>query len=340
MQTRHHDHTHPQPAAANGTDPEQLTRQLRLLDAREERVAEGEAALAAERRKLAAAVAQVEAAHAGERRLAALLQAQRAELQAQRATLAQQRLQVEAAVALVNQKNASCADAAMADREEEDGELHYENGRRDLSGDREALDDEPTIPQLPAGQCLQGPDDEFWFVEVTPAPLVSARYTELVTDAGAGAIATFVGTTRDTFNGRRVLRLEYEAYAPMALAKLKVGCWLVGACCARCRGRCFFVDWVEFRCLLNPKPDLSLVDTPGKPTRPRPHTPTPPTTPPHPQKQDLCLQLRKRWGVSRVAAAHRVGTVEVCETSVVIAVSSPHRKAALEVRVDAGAGGI
>jgi hypothetical protein len=57
-----------------------------------------------------------------------------------------------------------------------------------------------------------------------------------------------------------------------------------------------------------------------------------------PSPQDLCLEIRRRWGVSRVAVAHRVGVVEVCEASVIIAVSSPHRKPALEVR-EGGVGG-
>ncbi|KAJ2307622.1 Molybdopterin synthase catalytic subunit [Coemansia sp. Cherry 401B] len=35
------------------------------------------------------------------------------------------------------------------------------------------------------------------------------------TDA-AGAISTFEGTTRNTFNGKRVIRLEYDAYQPLA----------------------------------------------------------------------------------------------------------------------------
>lgn len=37
-----------------------------------------------------------------------------------------------------------------------------------------------------------------------------------------GAISTFLGITRDTFDGKRVVELEYEAYGPMALAKLLV----------------------------------------------------------------------------------------------------------------------
>ena len=40
----------------------------------------------------------------------------------------------------------------------------------------------------------------------------------------AGAVATFSGVTRESFGGRRVLRLEYEAYAPMALRELKRIC--------------------------------------------------------------------------------------------------------------------
>ena len=36
-----------------------------------------------------------------------------------------------------------------------------------------------------------------------------------------GAIAIFLGTTRDHHDGRRVVRLAYEAYEPMAIAALE-----------------------------------------------------------------------------------------------------------------------
>lgn len=36
----------------------------------------------------------------------------------------------------------------------------------------------------------------------------------------AGAMVTFLGTTRDHNDGRRVIRLEYEAYPEMAIAEL------------------------------------------------------------------------------------------------------------------------
>ncbi|CEG83955.1 Putative Molybdopterin converting factor, subunit 2 [Rhizopus microsporus] len=39
---------------------------------------------------------------------------------------------------------------------------------------------------------------------------------KMVHDDSAGAISTFSGTTRDTFEGKKVVQLEYEAYEPMA----------------------------------------------------------------------------------------------------------------------------
>ncbi len=58
--------------------------------------------------------------------------------------------------------------------------------------------------------------DASMLVELSADPLSLERYVAAVADDGAGAIATFIGVTRDTFQGRRVVRLEYEAYAPMA----------------------------------------------------------------------------------------------------------------------------
>jgi molybdopterin synthase catalytic subunit len=42
-----------------------------------------------------------------------------------------------------------------------------------------------------------------------------------VADERAGAVATFVGTTRVHSRGRTVLHLEYEAYADMAEAEMR-----------------------------------------------------------------------------------------------------------------------
>ena len=48
-----------------------------------------------------------------------------------------------------------------------------------------------------------------------PAPLV-----ERVRSDRDGCVVTFLGVTRDHNEGRRVLRLEYEAYRPMAEQKM------------------------------------------------------------------------------------------------------------------------
>ena len=50
-------------------------------------------------------------------------------------------------------------------------------------------------------------------IEVAPLLAAAAR-------PECGAVNLFLGATRDHHAGRRVLRLEYEAYEPMALAAL------------------------------------------------------------------------------------------------------------------------
>jgi molybdopterin synthase catalytic subunit len=87
-----------------------------------------------------------------------------------------------------------------------------------------------------------------------------------VADPAAGAIVTFVGTTRIDNAGRIVLRLEYEAYEPMALAEMR----------------------------------------------------------------KLAREAGQRWQIVRIAIAHRIGAVEIGETSVAIVVSAAHRGEAFE----------
>ena len=52
---------------------------------------------------------------------------------------------------------------------------------------------------------------------VTGAPLDIAGASAAVPAPGDGAVTTFVGLVRDHNAGRRVLWLEYEAYAPLAV---------------------------------------------------------------------------------------------------------------------------
>lgn len=56
---------------------------------------------------------------------------------------------------------------------------------------------------------------------LTDARIDDAALTAAAARPDCGAIVTFLGTTRDHHEGRRVLRLEYEAYEPMAVAAME-----------------------------------------------------------------------------------------------------------------------
>ena len=102
-------------------------------------------------------------------------------------------------------------------------------------------------------------------------PLSVDAAVDEVRDDAAGAIATFIGTTRARSRGREVIHLEYEAYEGMAEQVMA----------------------------------------------------------------DLAAQLIERHELCKVAIHHRVGRVDIGETSVVIAVSAAHRAAALAACKDA-----
>ncbi|HYT53861.1 MAG TPA: molybdenum cofactor biosynthesis protein MoaE [Verrucomicrobiae bacterium] len=55
---------------------------------------------------------------------------------------------------------------------------------------------------------------------VTNQPIDLNELVLFVTDPEAGAIATFVGTTRNNNEGRKVIGLDYEAYPEMAEKEL------------------------------------------------------------------------------------------------------------------------
>ncbi|HZS77944.1 MAG TPA: molybdenum cofactor biosynthesis protein MoaE [Ktedonobacteraceae bacterium] len=48
------------------------------------------------------------------------------------------------------------------------------------------------------------------------------------------------------------------------------------------------------------------------------------------QIRAIVVEAEQRWGVERVAIAHRVGRLEIGEASVIIAVATPHRGEAFE----------
>lgn len=57
--------------------------------------------------------------------------------------------------------------------------------------------------------------------EITDNAIRIEPLIDAVSDSKAGAIATFIGTTRDHNRGRNVLRLEYEAYNDMAVSEFE-----------------------------------------------------------------------------------------------------------------------
>jgi len=103
--------------------------------------------------------------------------------------------------------------------------------------------------------------------EVVQRPLSADALAAAVDDPGAGGIALFSGVVRNETGGRPVKFLEYEAYAPMAEAKMR----------------------------------------------------------------EIGGDVRQRWpSVKRVAMQHRIGRLEIGESSVLIAVSAAHRQEAFE----------
>ncbi|EDO45567.1 predicted protein [Nematostella vectensis] len=101
---------------------------------------------------------------------------------------------------------------------------------------------------------------------ITPDVLHVEQVMALAQSPSAGAVSLFVGTTRDNFEGKNVVRLEYEAYIPMASSEMR----------------------------------------------------------------KICKLAREKWNIMKIAIYHRIGIVPIGEASVIIAVSSAHRKESLE----------
>jgi molybdopterin synthase catalytic subunit len=92
-----------------------------------------------------------------------------------------------------------------------------------------AWDGPPLVPSALAGcgpaggHRWEGGDADTWLL-LTHEPLDVTACSDFVTLDATGATCLFLGTTRDSFAGRVVGRLEYEAYGPMALKVLAAIC--------------------------------------------------------------------------------------------------------------------
>jgi len=65
---------------------------------------------------------------------------------------------------------------------------------------------------------------DFYHVALSYNTLNLDTYVSFVRSPRAGAISTFVGTTRDTFEEKIVTHLSYEAYVDMAMEQLVQMC--------------------------------------------------------------------------------------------------------------------
>ncbi|XP_045695930.1 molybdopterin synthase catalytic subunit [Phyllostomus hastatus] len=71
----------------------------------------------------------------------------------------------------------------------------------------------PEPPEKDTNEAEEKPRD---IVKFTTEKLSVDEASQLVTSPCCGAVSLFVGTTRNNFEGRKVISLEYEAYIPMA----------------------------------------------------------------------------------------------------------------------------
>jgi MoaE-MoaD fusion protein len=103
-------------------------------------------------------------------------------------------------------------------------------------------------------------------VQLVREPIRPQELVEALKAPEDGALVVFDGFVRNNFKGGKTLYLEYEAYEPMAYAKMR----------------------------------------------------------------EIGAEIREKFAVHRVAMVHRLGRLEIGETSVWIAVSAAHRGAAFD----------
>lgn len=103
-------------------------------------------------------------------------------------------------------------------------------------------------------------------IQLLDTPLLPQTCIDFVSNDNAGGISVFVGTVRNQTRGKTVVRLDFEAYAPMAISEMR----------------------------------------------------------------KIAEQAAGKWPVEKMSIHHRTGTLQIGEIAVVIAVATPHRKAAFE----------
>ena len=82
-----------------------------------------------------------------------------------------------------------------------------------------------TSPHTTAASTSDHHDKAFLVQVSETIPSLEECYKFVVDSGGAsGAVSTFVGITRDNFQGKKVAKLSYEGYVPMAVKELNKLC--------------------------------------------------------------------------------------------------------------------
>jgi MoaE-MoaD fusion protein len=120
------------------------------------------------------------------------------------------------------------------------------------------------LPPVSGGTTKAATMDDIF--RIVHDPIDSNEIVESLKAPEDGALVLFDGFVRNSFKGHATEYLVYEAYEPMAYAKMR----------------------------------------------------------------EIGVQIREKFPIHRLAIVHRLGRLEIGETSVLIAVSSPHRAAAFD----------
>ncbi|XP_028639747.1 molybdopterin synthase catalytic subunit isoform X2 [Grammomys surdaster] len=91
-----------------------------------------------------------------------------------------------------------------------------------LPSSRQSAGDSASEPSgNDADEVQEKPKD---IVQFTAEKLSVGEVSQLVVSPLCGAVSLFVGTTRNNFEGKKVISLEYEAYVPMAENEIRKIC--------------------------------------------------------------------------------------------------------------------
>ena len=129
----------------------------------------------------------------------------------------------------------------------------------------ESGDEVAFLPPVSGGEGAQTTVEGDVF-QLVREPIATRELLEAMKAPEDGALVVFDGFVRNNFKGGKTLHLEYEAYEPMAYAKMR----------------------------------------------------------------EIGAEMREKFAIHRIAMVHRLGRLEIGETSVWIAVSAAHRGAAFD----------